>query len=80
MVELRVALEAVRNGATRWDTVAAIRAWLDAGAPPPAQHPPAAPAAAAQLAGLRRTGLVVGHFAAKSKEIKKNVNAVVHRG
>lgn len=47
MVELRVALEAVRNGATRWDTVAAIRAWLDAGAPPPAQHPPAGPAAPA---------------------------------
>ena len=53
MVE-RVALEAVRSGATPWDTVAAIRAWLHASdplppPPLPAQQPPApaAPAAGA---------------------------------
>jgi hypothetical protein len=56
MVELRMALEAVRTrrGATQWETTADIRAWLDASAPPPpplpAQEPPAAAAAAAAAA------------------------------
>ena len=54
MVELRVALEAVKGAATPWDTVAALRAWLHASdplppPPLPAQQPPApaAPAAGA---------------------------------
>jgi hypothetical protein len=79
MVELRVALEAVRNRGTQWDTVADIRAWLDASAPPPrpppapSHQPPAAPAVAAAPAAAAAAAAAVADAEAAAAAAKGEV-------